>query len=200
LNYSGEKDKRAKSLFSTNEANLLVVRAELVIMDMFELVRTRRSIRRYKKEAVPEDLLEKILEAGRWAPSASNSQPWKFIILRDRKIREEVAKATTYGKFLADAPLGIAVVIDPQASTHPVEDGAIATQNMLLASHALGLGACWIGAYGSVYEATVSELLRIPKGKRVLSILAIGYPAESPRSSRKELEELNFTDLYGRRS
>jgi nitroreductase len=168
-------------------------------MDMLELIRTRRSVRRYKKEAVSEDLLEKILEAGRWAPSASNSQPWEFIILRDRKIREEVAKATTYGKFLADAPLGIAVVIDPQASTHPVEDGAIATQNMLLAAHALGLGACWIGAYGSVYEATVSEILRIPKGKRVLSILSIGYLAESPRSSRKELEELTFTDLYGRR-
>ena len=169
-------------------------------MALLDIIRHRRSVRRYLDKPVERDKIMLCLEAARLAPSACNSQPWKFIILRDRKIREEVAKATTYGKFLADAPLGIAVVIDPQASTHPVEDGAIATQNMLLASHALGLGACWIGAYGSVYEATVSELLRIPKGKRVLSILAIGYPAESPRSSRKELEELNFTDLYGRRS
>ncbi|MDI6810706.1 MAG: nitroreductase family protein [archaeon] len=84
-------------------------------MEMLELIKTRRSIRRYKKESVPEDSVKQILEAGRWAPSASNSQPWEFIILRDGKIKEEVAKATTYGKFLADAPLGIAVVIDPKA-------------------------------------------------------------------------------------
>jgi len=179
---------------------LLVVKDMMSIMDMLELIRTRRSIRRYKKEAVPEDLVEKILEAGRWAPSASNSQPWEFILLRDRKIKEAVAQAATYGTFLADAPLGIAVVIDPKASTHPVEDGAIATQNMLLASHALGLGTCWIGAYSSVYEEKVREILRIPKGKRVLSIISIGYSAESPKSTRKELEEITFTDFYGRKS
>ena len=143
--------------------------------------------------------MEKILEAGRWAPSASNSQPWEFIILRAGKIKEEVAKATTYGKFLADAPLGIAVVIDPKASTHPVEDGAITTQNMLLAAHALGLGACWIGSLGAAYEGKVKEILRIPKEKRVLSIISIGFPAESPKSTRKEIEEITFTDSYGRK-
>lgn len=168
-------------------------------MDMLELIKTRRSIRRYKKEAVPEDLVKKILEAGRWAPSAGNSQPWEFIILRDEKIREEIAKATTYGKFLADAPLGIAVVIDPKASTHPVEDGAITTQNMLLTSHALGLGACWIGSYGSVYEGKVKEILEIKKEKRLLSIISIGFPAESPKSTRKEIEGITFTDFYGRK-
>jgi nitroreductase len=168
-------------------------------MDALELIKTRRSIRRYKKAAVPEDLVEKILEAGRWAPSASNSQPWEFIIVRDGKIKEEVAKATIYGKFLADAPLGIAVVIDPKASTHPVEDGAITTQNMLLAAHALGLGACWLGSYGSAYEGKVKEILRIPKEKRVLSIISIGVPAESPKSTRKEIEEITFTDFYGRK-
>jgi len=168
-------------------------------MDALELIKTRRSIRRYKKAAVPEDLVEKILEAGRWAPSASNSQPWEFIILRAGKIKEEVAKATTYGKFLADAPLGIAVVIDPKASTHPVEDGAITTQNMLLAAHALGLGACWIGSLGAAYEGKVKEILRIPKEKRVLSIISIGFPAESPKSTRKEIEEITFTDSYRRK-
>jgi nitroreductase len=168
-------------------------------MDVLELIKTRRSIRKYKKKAVPEDLVEKILEAGRWAPSASNSQPWEFIIVRDGKIKEEVAKATIYGKFLADAPLGIAVVIDPKASTHPVEDGAITTQNMLLAAHALGLGTCWIGSYGSAYEGKVKEILRIPNEKRVLSIISIGFPAESPKSTRKEIEEITFTDFYGRK-
>jgi nitroreductase len=167
-------------------------------MDVLEAIRARRSIRKYTGDPVPEEMLNKILEAGRWAPSANNSQPWNFIILRDKKLKKEIAEVTTYGKFLAEAPLGIAVVIDPEASTHPVEDGAIATQNMLLATHALGLGACWIGAYGSVYEDKVKKILKIPKGKHLLSIISMGFPAQEREKGRKELGELVFTDAYGK--
>lgn len=165
-------------------------------MDVLEAIRTRRSIRKYTGDPVPEEMLNQILEAGRWAPSASNSQPWNFIVLRDKKLRKGIAEVTTYGKFLDEAPLGIAVVVDPKVSTHPIEDGAIATQNMLLAAHALGLGACWIGAYGSVYEDKVKEMLKIPKGKRLLSIISMGFPAQAREKGRKELEELVFTDAY----
>ena len=165
-------------------------------LEVFEAIKGRRSIRKYTQEPVPEDLVLKILDAGRWAPSASNRQPWSFIVLRDKEVRRKVAEATTYGKFLSNAPLGIAVVIDPQGSNHPVEDGAIATQNMLLATHALGLGTCWIGCYNSTYEERVKEILEIPKNRRVLSIISIGYPAESPTKTRKELREIVFTNKY----
>lgn len=165
-------------------------------MEVFEAIKGRRSIRKYTKESIPEDFIVKILDAGRWAPSASNRQPWSFMILKDREVRRRVAEATTYGKFLADAPLGIAVVVDPQASTHPVEDGAIASQNMLLAAHALGLGACWIGSYNSFYEEKIKTILSIPKNKRLLSIISIGFPAESPTKTRKELGQIVFTDQY----
>jgi len=167
-------------------------------MDVLEAIKTRRSIRKYEKRPVPEELLEKILEAGRWAPSASNAQPWNFIVLRDEGVRREVARVSTYGKFLAEAPLGIAVVVDPQASTHPVEDGAIATQNMLLAAHALGLGTCWIGSYESDYEEKVKKILGIPENKRLLSLISVGFPAESRKSEREELREIVFTDRYGK--
>lgn len=167
-------------------------------MEVLEAIRTRRSIRNYERRPVPEESVRKILEAGRWAPSANNSQPWNFIVLRDEGVRREVARAATYGKFLADAPLGIVVVIDPAASTHPVEDGAIATQNMILAAHALGLGTCWIGSYGSTHEERVKEILDIPKDKRLLSILSVGFPAESRKSTRRELGELTFIDRYGK--
>ncbi len=166
-------------------------------MEVFEAIKGRRSIRKYTKESIPEDFIVKILDAGRWAPSASNRQPWSFMILKDGEVRRRVAEATTYGKFLADAPLGIVVVVDPQASTHPVEDGAIASQNMLLAAHALGLGACWIGAYNSFYEEKIKTILSIPKNKRLLSIISIGFPAESPTKTRKELGQIVFTDQYG---
>jgi len=156
-------------------------------VEVLEAIKGRRSIRKYTKDSVPEDLVVKILDAGRWAPSAGNSQPWSFIVLKDEEVRKRVANATTYGKFLADAPLGIAVVVDPQASTHPVEDGAIATQNLLIAAH----------AYGSIHEKRVKEILNIPKSNRLLSIISIGFPAESPTKTRKELREIMFTDRYG---
>ncbi len=168
-------------------------------MDVIEAIEARRSIRKYEKRSVPEDILQKILEAGRWAPSASNAQPWNFIVLKDEGIRKEVARVTTYGKFLAEAPLGIAVVIDPRASTHPVEDGAIATQNMLLAAHALGLGTCWIGSYGSVHEEKVKKILGIPENKRLLSLISVGFPAESRKSAREELRKIVFIDRYGKK-
>ena len=76
-------------------------------------------------------------------------------------------------------------------------DGTIATQNMLLAAHALGLGACWIGSYNSVYENKVKEILSVSKDKRLLSIISIGFPAECPMKTRKELGKIVFTDKYG---
>ncbi|MGQ9719674.1 MAG: nitroreductase family protein [Nitrososphaerales archaeon] len=171
-------------------------------MDALEAIKSRRSIRKYRGDPIPEGLIFEILEAGRWAPSASNSQPWHFILLRDDRVKRDIAEATTYGKFLAEAPIGIAVVIDPEASTHPVEDGAIATQNMLLAAHALGLGGCWIGSYGSVYEERAKEILNIPKEKRLISIISIGFPAESCLKSslqktRRELRTILSIDKYG---
>ena len=165
-------------------------------MDVLEAIKERRSIRNYEPKAVPEEKVTQILEAGRWAPSASNNQPWKFIVVRDEEVRNELARVATYGRFLAQAPVAIAVVIDPQASDHAAEDGATATQNMLLAAHALGLGTCWIGSYGSGYEDRAKEVLGIPREKRELSLISLGYAAESPRKGRVELSKLVCYDRY----
>jgi len=165
-------------------------------MDVLEAIKERRSIRKYEPKAVPEEKLTQILEAGRWAPSAGNSQPWQFIVVRDEEVKNELARVAAYGRFLAEAPVAIAVVIDPRASNHPVEDGAAATQNMLLAAHALGLGTCWIGSYGSGYEDRAKEVLGIPRDKRVLSLISLGYAAESPRKGRVELSKLVCYDRY----
>jgi nitroreductase len=166
---------------------------------MIELIKARRSVRKYKPDKVPDDMLQKILEAASWSPSANNAQPWEFVVLKDEEVLKRVAGAATWGKFLASAPLGVVVVIDPKASSHPVEDGAIATYSMMLAAHSLGLGSCWIGAYDSDYEGEVKKALGIPEERRVLSILAIGYPAESPKRDRKSPEEIVFLNGYGKR-
>jgi len=165
-------------------------------MDVLEAIKERRSIRNYEPKAVPEEKVTQVLEAGRWAPSASNSQPWKFIVVRDEEVRNELARVATYGRFLAQAPVAIAVVIDPRASNHPVEDGAAATQNMLLAAHALGLGTCWIGSYDSGYEESAKEVLGIAGDKRLLALISLGYPAESPSRGRVELSDIVCYDRY----
>lgn len=168
-------------------------------MDILEVIKTRRSIREYTLDSISEQAIDKILEAGRWAPSANNSQPWKFVVLRDPDGRKKLADILTWGTFLSQAALGIAVTINPKASECPVEDGAAATQNMLLEAHSLGLGACWIGTYGSEDEASAKKALNIPEGERLLSVIAIGHPAETPQGTRKRLAELTFIDEYGRR-
>ncbi|MBS7658822.1 MAG: nitroreductase family protein [Candidatus Bathyarchaeia archaeon] len=166
-------------------------------MDFIELIKSRRSVRKYQDKPISDEILRKLLEAAHWAPSAHNSQPWEFIIIKDEEIKRRIAEASFWGKFLSKAPVGIAIVINPTKSNHPVEDGAAATQNLLLAAHALGLGACWIGSYGSIWENKAKEILGIPNNLRLLSIVAIGYPAEKPSSTRKSLESIIHLNKYG---
>jgi nitroreductase len=165
-------------------------------MDVLEAIRDRRSIRRYHRKDVPDEKLMQVLEAGRWAPSAHNSQPRKFIVVKNEKVRRELAQIATYGSFLAEAPVAIAVVIDPSSSNHPVEDGAAATQNMLLAAHAIGLGSCWIGAYGSGYEDRARQILGVSGDKRLLSLISLGYAADRGGTTRIELGKLVSYELY----
>ena len=164
-------------------------------MEVLEAIKTRRSIRKYKKDPVPQEKINKILDAARWAPSGHNSQPWEFIILRDANVRKDLAKVLPFGGFMADAPLGIAVVVDPAASFHPIDDGAAATQNILLATHTLGLGGCWIGTSNTPYEEAAKDVLGVPKEKILLSVVPIGYPDQSPERTRKEL--IIFNNRYG---
>jgi len=166
-------------------------------MDILEAIKGRRSIRKYKEEPISEEQVMQILEAGRWAPSRGNSQPWKFIALKNAQGLTALAEAIPTGKFLAEAPLGIAVAINPNASKHPEQEGAAAIQNMLLAAYALGLGACWISVYGTDCEEKVKQILQVPDREWLLSVVSIGHPAETPERGRKGLDEITFSDKYG---
>jgi nitroreductase len=167
------------------------------VMDVLQAIKGRRSIRKYTQERISEDQLNQILEAGRWAPSRGNSQPWKFIVLNDEQIRKELAEVISSGKFIAQAPQGIAVVVDPKTSKHPEQEGAAAIQNMLLAAHALGLGTCWISVYGTEWAKSAAQVLGIPDEEWLISVVSIGYPAEAPEKGRKGLDEIIFSNKYG---
>jgi nitroreductase len=166
-------------------------------MDIFEAIHGRRSIREFiKDKPVDEEKLRKILEACLSAPSASNREPWEFVVIRDKKILEEIAKQAANAQFLAEVPLAVAIITDPKTSpNYHMVDGAILTQNFALAAYALGLGTCWVGS--SLNRDEVKQLLHIPKEKNLLTILPLGYPEGKPITPvRKSLKELVHYEKY----
>ena len=156
-------------------------------MDVFEAIRTRRSIRAFTEEEVSEETIEKILDAARWAPSAGNIQPWIFVVVKRMEIKRRLAEAALNQFFIEEAPVVIVVCADQErsgmyygsrgANLYCIQDTAAAAQNILLAAHALGLGACWVGAFD---EEEVRLILRAPKRIRPVAIIPIGHPAEKP--------------------
>jgi len=173
-------------------------------MDLFEAIRNRRSVRAFKPDPVSEELLNKILEAAQWAPSAGNCQARDFIIVKDPEMKKELCAAALHQYFIEEAPVNIVVCANEERSARRYEnrgrrlycllDAAAAVQNMLLAVHALGLGACWIGAF---QDEEVAEALNLPEWLRPVAIIPVGYPAEKPWStSRIPLEALIHKEQY----
>jgi nitroreductase len=152
-------------------------------MDTLTAIRTRRSIRAYTAEAVSEELIETLLAAAMQAPSAGNGQPWHFLVLQQRSTLDALAEALPYGKMLPQAPLAIAVCTEAALDARGgywVQDCSAATQNLLLAAHASGLGAVWLGVYPRTDRvATLRALLGLPDTVTPLCIVAVGHPAES---------------------
>jgi nitroreductase len=165
------------------------------MMDVFEAISTRRSIRKYKKEPIPNAKLEMIFEAARLAPSAANRQPWRFIVVQDADRKKALARAANNQTFLDDAAAIVATVGDPEVSARWHErDPMIALEHMALAAAALGYGTCWIGAFD---EDAVKRLLKIPAQMRVVALLPIGVPNETPAPRpRKELSEIFFNEEW----
>lgn len=162
---------------------------------MLELIRERRSVRRFTSRDVPEEIVEKIVEAGRWAPSGKNNQPWKFAIIRDKEIKELIARQTIYSRSIREAPVLILVFLDNSLSydrTKDVQAIGACIQNMLLAIHSLGLGGVWLGEILKNKEK-VREIVEAPSSYELMAVIAFGYPAEAlGEGERKSLSELVF--------
>jgi nitroreductase len=171
-------------------------------MSVLEIIKRRRSVRKYKEDPIPDDVLHRVLEAARLAPSGKNLQPWKFIIIRDRLIKEKLAEASSGQYFMVKAPLVIAACGFPDEcysrlgrymKSWPV-DVAIALEHLILQAEEENLGTCWIGAFE---EKEVKAILDIPEEARVLALTPLGYPAEKPPSrGRKSLDEIISLEKY----
>lgn len=166
-------------------------------MEVFDIIVKRRSIRKYKEKPISEEVLERILEAGRLAPSAGNRQPWCFIVVKDEKIKNLLVDACRNQKFVGEAGAVIAILGDPSASRWYRQDPFIPASFMTLEAYEEGLGVCWIGAFN---EEKVKQILKIPEKLSVIILLTMGFPDEEPSPRpRKSKEEIFFLDEYGKK-
>ena len=166
-------------------------------MEAFEAIRTLLAVRSYKDTPVPDDVVRRIVEAGRLTGSGMNRQPWHFIVIRERETLRRLGALASSGSYVAQAPLAIVVATD--RSRFAVSDASRAIQSMLLAGWADGVGSNWVG-FGGLESART--LLDIPASLDVLAILPFGYPARAVgrgNKQRKPLGDVAHREKYGRR-
>lgn len=162
--------------------------------DVFDCMRECHSnVRNFKPDEFPEATLTRILEAGTWAPSAGNLQPWFFYIVKNQKVKEELEQACYDQSQVSAAPVVIAVMADPARSNEKfgergaqlycLQDTAAAVQNILLAAEGLGIGGCWVGAFN---ESKVQQVLEAPPRLRAVALLCLGYCDEEEKTKERE--------------
>lgn len=167
----------------------------VTVMGVFEAIKTRRSIRRYKEDPIDEETLRKVLEAARLAPSAANRQPWRFIVVTDPIVKRSLRKAYDKEWFTSAPVIVVACAVPEEAwvrrdgEEYWKVDVSIAMQNLVLAAWDEGLGTCWIGAFD---ENEAKQALGVPPNVRIVAMTPLGYPAETkgPVSNRKPLSEI----------
>ena len=159
-------------------------------MEVMDAIRTRRSVRSYLEKPVEDEKVRRILEAARLAPSAKNLQEWRFIVVRDKAVRQKLAAAAKGQAFVGQAPVVIACCA--QTDNHIMTCGqlcypidlAIAIDHLILKATEEGLGSCWVGAF---YEDQVKAVLRVPEDVRVVELVPLGYPGDKAEGERNRL-------------
>ncbi|MEM3404099.1 MAG: nitroreductase family protein [Nitrososphaeria archaeon] len=174
-------------------------------MGVFEAIVRRRSVRSYTDREIPKDVLIKLLEAARLAPSARNSQPWHFVIVTDQEKKKRIAESGRWARFISNAPAIIVGCGDREKSSKWFTvDVSIALEHIVLKATEEGLGSCWIGSFD---EEVVKDVLSIPDRYSVVALISLGYPAEGldvniasllHGRSRKEVEEIASLNEYGK--
>lgn len=162
-------------------------------MDIFEAIKNRRSIRKFKADLIPEELLMKIIDAGNWAPSEGNLQPWIFYLIENKLIKKSLVEAALSQEFIYQAPIVLVIGANLEASfpygrrgkeLFCLQSTAAAIQNIMLVAYSLGIGSCLVGAFN---EEEVSRILELPGKIRPVAIIPLGYPAEAGKTRRDDI-------------
>jgi nitroreductase len=164
-------------------------------MEALEAIKTRRSVRSFTTKPVPNEIIEEIVDGARLAPSANNVQPWEFVVATEQTTREKIARATDYGKFIADAPVCIAVFC--KDTKYYLEDGCAATENILIGACALGLSSCWVAGDKKAYAREIKRILEVPRPYKLVSLLALGYSnVKASAYGKRELDAVTHWEKF----
>ena len=172
-------------------------------MKLDEAIQKRRSIRAYKTQDVPQEVVDKLIEAASYAPSAGNVQPWNFVVARKPETKKKLAQAA-HQDFIEEAPVVIVVCANEQRAEqgygfrgktlYCIQDTAAATQNILLTAHSLGLGTCWIGAFN---EEQARKAVNAPEEIRPVAMIPVGYPNQArPQRNRIPLSQITCYESF----
>lgn len=143
-------------------------------MDTLEAIKVRRSVREYKVKPITKEVLEKIVDAARFAPTARGVEPWEFVVITESNTLKKIGEIAENGRFVSNARACIAVFCSD--TKYYLEDGCAATENMLLAATALGIASCWVAGDKKPYCSQISNLLNTPQTLKLISLVSLGYP------------------------
>ena len=166
-------------------------------MEVYECIRSRLSVREFKPDPVPESLVTRTLQAGRWSPSSDNHQPWHFIVIRDRETLKEAVRVGQIKPFVADAPMAIAIVMDNY--DRPLLDAGRALQQMQLMAWSEGVGSCFVGVPPDNVPM-LKRLLGVPDDLELITVMPFGFPADSVKGKgkrRKPLSQIAHSERFG---
>ncbi|MBP6964046.1 MAG: nitroreductase family protein [Armatimonadetes bacterium] len=164
-------------------------------MDAIECLKTRRSVRAYQNRPVPKEIIEDIVDCGRLAASAINVQPWAFVAVTDSGVKKQIADISDHGQFIEQA--GACIAVFCLNGKYYLEDGSAATQNILNAARAHGLGSCWVAGDKKEYAPRIGQLLGVPEDRNLVSLIAVGYPEQTPSPAKRALAEVLHWERFG---
>ena len=153
-----------------------------------KVLKSRRSIRNYTSKVVPRNIIEEIVDCGRLAPTAMNDQPWEFIIVTNRELLKQIPPMLGHAEFISNA--AFTVLVFARETNYAIEDCCAATENLLIAAAAHGLGSCWVAGTKQSYGPIVAKAFGAPEDRQLISIVSFGYPAEEPQVEKRALAEV----------
>ena len=167
-------------------------------MEVYECLKSRRTVRRFRSDPVPDEVVRRILQAARWAPSSRNQQPWHLVVISDRAVLAKIGGVATSGSFIAEAPMAIAVIMD-NADT-PELDAGRALQQMELMAWSEGLGTCFVGLPGDDMIREIKSLLGVPHHLELITVMPFGYRQQESSgrgAPRKPLSQMAHRERFG---
>jgi len=158
------------------------------MIDAIQAMRTRRSIRTYSSQPVERKIIEEIVDCARLAPTAMNDQPWDFVVITSKEALASIPPMLGHAEFIANA--AFAVLVLARDTNYAVDDCCAATENLLIAGAAHGLGSCWVAGTKQAYGPVVAKAFGAPEDRQLIAIVSFGYPAETPTVEKRALEDV----------